>query len=251
MEGERIGPYRILQVIGVGGMGEVYEAEQTSPIRRRVALKVVKLGMDTRDILARFESEQQALAVMDHPGIAKVYEAGATEAGRPYFAMELVRGVAITEYCDAHRLGTQARLELFVALCRAVQHAHQKGVIHRDLKPSNVLVAEQDGGPVPKVIDFGVAKALGRSLGDRTVVTEYGHAIGTPAYMSPEQAEMSGLDVDTRADVYSLGVMLYESRRGGDVFGNLDIDGRDVMADFHPRDARAFAARANAARPRP
>jgi serine/threonine protein kinase len=205
-----IGPYKILQVLGEGGMGVVYEAEQTVPVTRRVALKVIKVGMDTKDVIARFEAERQALAVMDHPGIAKVYDAGATETGRPYFAMERVSGIPLDDYCDNKELSTEERLRLFIAVCRAVQHAHQKGVIHRDLKPSNILVAEHDGQPIPKVIDFGIVKATGHRLTERTLVTEYGQAIGTPAYMSPEQAEMSGLDVDTRSDVYSLGAILYE-----------------------------------------
>jgi non-specific serine/threonine protein kinase/serine/threonine-protein kinase len=191
-------------------MGIVFEAEQTMPMSRRVALKVIKLGMDTKQVVARFEAERQALAVMDHPGIAKVYEAGATEDGRPFFAMELVAGIPIVEYCDTNKLSTNNRIALFIELCHAIQHAHQKGVIHRDLKPSNVLVSERDGTPVPKVIDFGIAKAVGRRLSNQTLVTEYGQAIGTPAYMSPEQAEMSALDVDTRTDIYSLGVMLYQ-----------------------------------------
>ncbi len=207
---ERIGPYRILQVVGEGGMGVVYDAEQVKPVRRRVALKMMKVGMDTKDVVARFEVERQALAVMDHPGIAKVLDAGAAEAGRPYFVMEYVRGVPLTEYCDQRKMGTGGRIQLFIAICQAVQHAHQKGVIHRDLKPSNVLVTDQDGQPAPKIIDFGIAKAISQRLTDKTFVTAYGTAIGTPAYMSPEQAEMSGLDVDTRTDIYSLGVMLYE-----------------------------------------
>ncbi len=207
---ERIGPFKILQVLGEGGMGIVYEAEQTAPVRRRVALKVIKVGMDTKEVVARFEAERQALAVMDHPNIAKVLDAGETDTGRPYFVMELVHGVQLTEYCDGQHLLVRDRLELFVSVCQAIQHAHQKGVIHRDLKPSNVLVTERDGAPTPKVIDFGVAKAMGYQLTERTLVTTYGTAIGTPAYMSPEQAEMSQLDVDTRTDIYSLGVMLYE-----------------------------------------
>ena len=191
-------------------MGVVYVAEQTEPVRRRVALKIMKLGMDTKQVVARFEAERQALAVMEHPNIAKVLDGGASEAGRPYFVMELVRGVPLTQYCDMHRLSTRDRLALFIPVCHAVQHAHQKGVIHRDLKPSNVLVAVQDDRPVPKVIDFGIAKAISQRLTEHTLVTEYGMAMGTPAYMSPEQAEMSGLDVDTRTDIYSLGVMLYQ-----------------------------------------
>ncbi len=207
---QRIGPYRLLQTLGEGGMGIVYVAEQVEPVRRRVALKIMKLGMDTKQVVARFEAERQALAVMEHPNIAKVLDGGASETGRPYFVMELVRGVPLTEYCDVHRLSTRDRLALFLPVCHAVQHAHQKGVIHRDLKPSNVLVAVQDDRPVPKVIDFGIAKAISQPLTEHTLVTEYGMAMGTPAYMSPEQAEMSGLDVDTRTDIYSLGVMLYE-----------------------------------------
>jgi len=211
---EQIGPYKILQVLGEGGMGVVYMAEQREPFERRVALKIIKLGMDTKEVIARFEAERQALAVMDHPSIARVFDAGATEAGRPYFVMELVRGVPLTTYCDKERLRTRERVELFIQVCQGVQHAHQKGVIHRDLKPSNVLVTLQDGRPVPKIIDFGVAKAMDRRLTERTLVTVLGHAVGTPAYMSPEQFEGSGLDVDTRTDVYSLGVMLYQLLTG-------------------------------------
>lgn len=207
---ERIGPYRLLERLGEGGIGEVWMAEQTEPVRRRVALKLVKPGMDTRQVLARLEAERQALAVMDHPNIASFYDGGATEAGRPYFVMELVQGVPITEYCDRHRLSTAERLRLFQDVCHAVQHAHQKGVIHRDLKPSNVLVTVKENEPVVKVIDFGIAKALGHDLTERTLVTRVGQIVGTPEYMSPEQAEMSGLDVDTRTDIYALGVMLYE-----------------------------------------
>ncbi|MDH3733223.1 MAG: serine/threonine-protein kinase [Gemmatimonadota bacterium] len=209
-----IGPYRILQMLGEGGMGLVYEAQQTTPVRRRVALKIIKLGMDTNEVVARFELERQALAVMDHPSIAHVFDGGSTTDGRPYFVMELVKGTPITDYCDTHKLPTEERLELFTQVCAAVQHAHQKGVIHRDLKPSNVLVTVQDGVPVPKVIDFGIAKAVGSELTERTPVTRLGSMVGTPEYMSPEQAEMSGLDVDTRTDLYSLGVMLYELLTG-------------------------------------
>ena len=207
--GERIGHYRIAELIGEGGMGVVYAAEQQEPIRRRVALKLIKLGMDTREVIARFESERQALALMDHPHIAMVHDAGVTGQGRPYFVMEMVQGVRITEYCDQHRLTTRERLELFIPVCQAVQHAHQKGIIHRDLKPSNVLVTLQDGKPVPKIIDFGVAKAIEGRLTDRTLQTEHGKLIGTPEYMSPEQGDRD-LDIDTRTDVYSLGVLLYE-----------------------------------------
>jgi len=206
----QIGPYRILRTLGEGGMGVVYEARQIEPVQRRVALKIIKLGMDTKQVVARFEAERQALAVMDHPFIAKVLDAGVTETGRPYFVMELVNGVPLTEYCDAQKLATDQRLELFIQVCAAVQHAHHKGVIHRDLKPSNVLVSLQDGKPVPRVIDFGIAKAVGQDFTDRTLVTQLGQMVGTPEYMSPEQAEMSGIDVDTRTDIYSLGVMLYE-----------------------------------------
>ena len=207
---ERIGPFRVLQLLGEGGMGLVYEAEDTGPVRRRVALKVVRAGLQSRDILARFEAERQALGVMNHPGIARVLSAGTTERGEPYFAMELVRGPPLTEFCDAHRLSVPERLQLFISVCQAVQHAHQKGVIHRDLKPSNVLVIDQDDYPQPKIIDFGIAKALGPALTGSTLVTLGGQMMGTAAYMSPEQADPAGMDVDTRADIYSLGVMLYE-----------------------------------------
>ena len=212
--GDVIGRYKIREQIGEGGCGVVYVAEQTEPVRRRVALKVIKLGMDTRSVIARFEAERQALAMMDHPNIAKVLDAGATETGRPYFVMELVRGIPITDYCDQHHLDIAHRLELFVQVCHAVQHAHQKGVIHRDIKPSNILVTLHDGVPVPKVIDFGIAKATEGRLTDLTVYTALHQFVGTPAYMSPEQAEMSGLDIDTRSDIYSLGVLLYELLTG-------------------------------------
>ena len=205
-----IGNYRIIQKLGEGGMGEVYEAEQTEPIRRRVALKIIKWGMDTKQVVARFESERQALALMNHPNIAKVFDAGATEQGRPFFVMECVKGMPISEYCDKHRLNTRQRLELFNQVCDGIQHAHQKGIIHRDIKASNVLVMIQDDKPVPKIIDFGVAKAIAQRLTEKSVFTEMGQLIGTPEYMSPEQAEMTGLDIDTRTDVYSLGVLLYE-----------------------------------------
>ena len=223
MEGQRIGPYKLLQKIGEGGCGVVYMAEQEKPVRRRVALKVIKLGMDTRNVIARFEAERQALAMMDHPNIARVLEAGATETGRPYFVMELVHGIKITEYCDQHRLNTRQRLQLFIEVCNAIQHAHQKGIIHRDIKPSNILVSHQDGGPVPKVIDFGIAKATQEPLSERTMFTMYGNFIGTPAYMSPEQAQMSGLDTDTRSDIYSLGVLLYELLTGKTPFDQKEL----------------------------
>ncbi len=212
--GTVIGRYKLLQHIGDGGFGSVYMAEQTEPVVRDVALKIIKLGMDTKQVVARFEAERQALAMMEHPNIAKVLDGGATETGRPYFVMELVRGISITEYCDQNKLKTRERLELFIEVCQAIQHAHQKGVIHRDLKPSNVLVTLHDGRPVPKVIDFGIAKAMHGRLTEKTLFTEFRQFIGTPAYMSPEQAGMSGLDIDTRTDIYSLGVLLYELLTG-------------------------------------
>ncbi len=212
--GDRIGRYKLLQQIGEGGFGVVYMAQQVEPVKRRVALKIIKLGMDTKQVVARFEAERQALALLDHPNIAKVLDAGATETGRPYFVMELVHGVKVTEYCDENQLPTQQRLELFILICRAVQHAHQKGIIHRDIKPSNILVTLHDGVPVPKIIDFGIAKATQAELTEQTVFTHFGQFLGTPAYMSPEQAEMSCLDVDTRSDIYSLGVLLYELLTG-------------------------------------
>jgi eukaryotic-like serine/threonine-protein kinase len=212
--GTVIGPYKLLQQIGEGGMGTVFMAEQTHPVRRKVALKLIKSGMDSRQVIARFEAERQALALMDHPNIAKVLDAGATESGRPYFVMELVKGVPITRYCDEHHLTPRQRVELFVPVCQAVQHAHHKGVIHRDMKPSNVMVCIYDGKPVPKVIDFGVAKATGAKLTERTCFTEFGAIVGTFEYMSPEQAELDQLDIDTRCDIYSLGVLLYELLTG-------------------------------------
>ncbi len=213
--GDRIGPYKLLQQIGEGGCGVVYMAEQLEPIRRKVALKVIKLGMDTKAVIARFEAERQALALMDHPNIARVLDAGATNTGRPYFVMELVRGVRITDYCDQNHLSTRERLNLFIQVCHAIQHAHQKGIIHRDIKPSNILVTVNDGVPVPKVIDFGIAKATGgQVLTDKTLFTAFEQFIGTPAYMSPEQAAMTSLDIDTRSDIYALGVLFYELLTG-------------------------------------
>ena len=212
--GKVIGPYKLLEQIGEGGMGVVYMAEQQVPVRRHVALKIIKPGMDTRQVIARFEAERQALALMDHPNIAKVLDAGTTDSGRPYFVMELVKGVPITQYCDERRLTPRQRLELFITVCQAVQHAHQKGIIHRDLKPTNVLVAEYDDRPVTKIIDFGVAKAVGQQLTERTMFTQFGQVVGTIEYMSPEQAKFNQLDIDTRTDIYSLGVLLYELLTG-------------------------------------
>jgi WD40 repeat protein/serine/threonine protein kinase len=223
--GQLTGRYKLLEKVGEGGCGVVYVAQQNEPVRRRVALKVIKLGMDTKEVIARFEAERQALAMMDHPNIAKVLDAGTTETGRPYFVMELVRGIKITDYCDQNQLSTEDRLDLFIKICQAIQHAHQKGIIHRDIKPSNILVTLHDGAPVPKVIDFGIAKATEGRLTDATVYTQLHQFIGTPAYMSPEQAEMSGLDIDTRSDIYSLGVLLYELLAGSTPF-----DGKELMS---------------------
>jgi len=246
--GQTIGPYHLRQKIGEGGMGEVWVAEQLKPLRRTVALKVIKAGLDTKQVIARFESERQALAMMDHPAIAKVFDAGETEQGRPYFVMEYVHGIPFTAYCDQNRLTTQERLELFKHVCEGVQHAHQKGIIHRDLKPSNVLVAVQDDRPMPKIIDFGVAKATAHRLTEQTMFTELGMLVGTPEYMSPEQAEMSGLDVDTRADIYSLGIMLYELLVGALPFdpatlrrAGLDAIRRQIREVDPPRPSTRFS----------
>src|SRR6266404_1794400 len=224
--GSRIGRYKLLQKIGEGGCGVVYMAEQEEPVRRRIALKVIKLGMDTKSVIARFEAERQALALMDHPNIAHVFDAGATEHGRPYFVMELVRGIKITDYCDRHSLAMPARLHLFVQVCDAVQHAHQKGIIHRDIKPSNILVTTSaEGKALPKIIDFGIAKATtGHQLTDKTLFTAFEMLIGTPAYMSPEQADIATVDVDTRTDIYSLGVLLYEL-----LTGSTPLDTRELL----------------------
>ncbi len=221
--GQMIGRYKLLQPIGEGGFGSVWMAEQKEPVKRRVALKIIKLGMDTKQVIARFEAERQALAMMDHPNIAKVLDAGTTESGRPFFVMELINGVPILEYCDTRRLATRARLDLFIKVCNAIQHAHQKGVIHRDIKPGNVMITLHDGVPVPKVIDFGIAKATNQELTDKTLFTQHQQMIGTPAYMSPEQAEMSGLDIDTRSDIYSLGVLLYELLTGTTPFNSEEL----------------------------
>ncbi|MCK4294998.1 MAG: serine/threonine protein kinase, partial [Planctomycetes bacterium] len=212
--GGQIGPYKLLKILGEGGYGIVYLAERQRPVKRRVALKVIKPGMDTKQVIARFEAERQALALLEHPNIAHVFNAGTTEAGRPYFVMEYVKGVPITEHCDRQKSTIEERLEIFLRVCEAIQHAHQKGIIHRDIKPSNIQVSIQGGQAVPKVIDFGVAKALSQSLTERTLVTEHGQMVGTPEYMSPEQAEMTGQDIDTRSDIYSLGVVLYELLTG-------------------------------------
>jgi serine/threonine protein kinase len=222
--GTRIGRYKLLEKIGEGGWGVVYRAEQQEPVHRAVALKIIKLGMETRSVIARFEAERQALALMDHPNIARVYDAGATDRGPPYFVMELVRGVKITSYCDEHQLGFRERLDLFVQVCHAIQHAHQKGIIHGDIKPSNIMVSSQDGAPVPKIIDFGIAKATEARLTDRLLVTACAQLIGTPAYMSPEQTDVTNVDSDTRSDIYSLGVLLYELLAGVTPF-----DGRELL----------------------
>ncbi len=222
--GTVIGPYKLLEQIGEGGMGTVWLAQQTEPVKRLVAVKLIKAGMDSRQVIARFEAERQALALMDHPNIARVLDAGTASTGRPYFVMDLVKGVPITRYCDEHHLTPRQRLDLFIPVCQAVQHAHQKGIIHRDLKPSNVLVALYDGKPVPKVIDFGVAKAAGQPLTDKTLVTGLGNIVGTLEYMSPEQAEINQLDIDTRSDIYSLGVLLYELLAGSPPFNRKELE---------------------------
>ncbi len=227
--GTVIGPYKLIEQIGEGGMGSVWMAQQAKPVYRLVAVKLIKAGMDSRQVIARFEAERQALALMDHPNIARVLDGGTAGGGRPYFVMDLVKGVPITRYCDEHHLTPRQRLELFVPVCQAVQHAHQKGIIHRDLKPSNVLVALYDGKPVPKIIDFGVAKAAGQQLTDKTLVTGFGAIVGTLEYMSPEQAELNQLDIDTRSDIYSLGVLLYELLAGSPPFSRKELTHAGVL----------------------
>ena len=236
----QIGAYTLIHTLGEGGMGTVYLAEQKTPVERRVALKVIKLGMDTREVVARFEAERQALAVMDHPGIARVFDGGATENGRPFFAMEFVQGEPITQFADRTGLGIRERVALLIDVCRAVQHAHQKGIVHRDLKPSNVLVALQDERPAAKIIDFGIAKAIERPLTDQTFATGIGQFVGTPAYMTPEQLGLTNQDVDTRADIYSLGVLLYELLAGVTAV-------RAARARHRPRPRRGGARRRGAA----
>ena len=229
--GTTIGPYKLLQQIGAGGMGVVFMAQQENPVRRKVAIKVIRHGMDSKNVIARFEAERQALAIMNHPNISRIYDAGVTESGRPYFVMELITGLPITRFCDQRKLSLRKRLELFQKVCHAVQHAHQKGVIHRDIKPSNIMVTQIDGSFSPKIIDFGIAKAINQPLTEKTLFTSYGNMVGTPEYMSPEQAELNGLDVDTCSDVYSLGVVLYELMTGTTPFYEFKDSGLRQFCD--------------------
>ena len=245
-----IGRYQLVEKIGEGGMGEVWLADQREPVRRLVALKLVKTGMNRREVMARFESERQALALMDHPAIANVFDAGSTSDGAPYFVMEYVAGVPITIYCDDHRLATRERLDLFMRVCEGVQHAHQKAIIHRDLKPSNILVTEVDGRAAPKIIDFGIAKALTQKLTENTFVTRFGLVIGTPEYISPEQALSSGEDLDTRTDVYSLGIILYELLAGVTPITLRTITFEEFLRRLR-RTSRRNRVRRSALRPRP
>ncbi len=242
----QIGPYRLLEVIGRGGMGEVWLAEQKQPVRRRVAIKLIKTGMDTREVVARFESERQALALMDHPAIAKVFDGGSTQQGRPYFVMEYVPGILITDYCDKHKLTTRGRLELFILVCEGVQHAHQKAIIHRDLKPSNILVTEAGSKPLPRIIDFGIAKAMSEKLTEETLHTRMGAVLGTPDYMSPEQASSRGGNIDTRTDVYSLGIVLYELLVGARPFEFSKMAFDEVLQCLREEDAPKPSTRFNA-----
>ena len=241
--GSTIGNYKLLREIGIGGMGVVFMAQQNEPVQRKVAIKVIKLGMDTRNVIARFEAERQTLALMDHPYITQVFDAGATDSGRPYFVMELVRGTAINRYCDEKKLTIRERLQLFVRACQGVQHAHHKEIVHRDIKPTNVLVANHDGEAIPKIIDFGISKATNRQLADKTNFTHFGQMIGTPMYMSPEQAEMNESEVDTRSDIYSLGVVLYELLTGSPPFAELRESGfnkiREAIKSVEPQLASA------------
>lgn len=247
--GSRIGPYLLVEEIGEGGMGIVFLAEQSEPMRRKVALKVIKIGMDTRRVVARFEAEQQTMALLDHPCITKVLDAGATDSGRPFFVMELVQGQPITKYCDEHRFSVRRRLEVFIQVCNALEHAHQKGIIHRDIKPTNIMVTDQDGAPLPKIIDFGIAKATAGRNSEQTSVTRMGEMVGTPLYMSPEQADANEADIDTRSDIYSLGVLLYELVTGTTPFYDLKKSSiNDIRAAIRSQDPPTASSRVNSLR---